>query len=216
MEYAEVRFEFPPSVRHPMHAFLDEGEDRRAEMLTWRRLPDGTLETLFRVDAPREPYLERLQSVESIDRFETAPGEGVFYLKAHESLGGGLESFLSAFTETAFLAVPPVIYRSRGRLSLGVVGPREQLRGALASVPDPIEVEIDRLGAYAGGDRLAGVDITDRQREALRAAERVGYYDVPRTGTVADVADELGCASSTAGTHLRKAETALIRAFLDG
>ena len=216
MQYVHVRFEFPPSFRHPMHAFLDGGEGWRSELLTWRRLPDGTLVTLFRVTAPREPYLDRLRSVDSIGRVETAPGEDGFYLKAHESLGGSLEAFLDAFTETEFLAVPPAVYRSGGRLSLGVVGPTDQLREALAAVPDPIAVEIERLGPYAGGRRLAGVGLTDRQREAIRVAERTGYYDVPRTGTVADVADELGCSSSTAGAHLRKAEAALVRAFLSG
>jgi hypothetical protein len=216
MRYAHVRFEFPPELRHPMHAFLDEGEGWRSDLLTWRRLPDGTLVTLFRVTAPREPYLDRLRTIDSIDRFETAPGEEGFYLKAHECLGGPLESFLGAFTETDFLSVPPVVYRSCGRLSVGVVGPPGQLRDALAAVPDAIDTEIDRVGSYAGGERLAGIGLTDRQREALRAANRVGYYEVPRTGSVADVADELDCSSSTAGTHLRKAETALVDAFLGG
>jgi hypothetical protein len=216
MRYAHVRFEFPPELRHPMHAFLDEGEGWRSELLTWRRLPDGTLVTLFRVTAAREPYLDRLRSVDSIDQFETAPGETGFYLKAHERLGGPLESFLGAFTATDFLSVPPVVYRSGGRLSVGVVGPPEQLRGALASVPDAIETDIDRVGPYAGGERLAGLGLTDRQREALRAAHGAGYYDVPRTGSVADVAEALGCSSSTAGAHLRKAEAALVDAFLSG
>ncbi len=214
VRYVHVQFRFPPEFRHPMHAYLDEGEGWRSELLTWRRLPDRTLVTLFRVTAPREPYLDRLRAIDPIDRFETAPGDDGFYLKAHERLGGPLESFLAAFTDTDFLSVPPVVYRSGGRLSFGVVGPPGQLRGALESVPDPIDADIDRLGPYAGGRRLAGVDLTDRQREALRAARRVGYYDVPRTGAVADVAAELDCSSSTAGAHLRKAEAALVDAFL--
>ena len=216
MRYAHVRFEFPPDLRHPMHAFLDDGEGRQTALLTWRRLPDGTLATLFRVDAPREAYLDRLREVESIERFETARGDGAFFLKAHETLGGPLEAFLGSFSDTAFLSVPPVRFRAGGRLSFGVVGPAEQLRGALAAVPDAIDAEIERLGPYAGGRRLAGVGLTDRQREALRVAQHVGYYDVPRTGAVADVADELGCSSSTAGAHLRKAEAALVDAYLDG
>lgn len=214
MRYAHVRFEFPPDLRHPMHAYLDEGTGWRSELLTWRRLPDETLVTLFRVTAPRGPYLDRVRSVDSIERYETAPGEDGFYLKAHERLGGPLETFLGAFTDTDFLSVPPVVYRSRGRLAFGVVGPPDQLRDALGSVPDSIDAEIERLEPYAGGQRLAGVGLTDRQREALRAAHRAGYYDVPRTGTVADVADELDCSSSTAGAHLRKAESALVAAFL--
>jgi len=211
-----VQFAFPPSVRHPMHGYLDEGDGWRTELLTWRRLPDETLVTLFRVLAPREPYLDRLREVDSIDRFETAPGDGAFYLKAYERLGGPLEAFLGAFVDTEFLSVPPIVYRSGGRLSFGLIGPPDQLRDVFAAVPDPIDVDIDRIGSYGGGRRLAGVELTERQREALRAARRVGYYDVPRTGSVADVAEALGCSSSTAGAHLRKAEAALVEALLDG
>jgi hypothetical protein len=215
MRYVRAEFSFPPAVRHPMHEFLDEGDGWRTELLTWRRLPDETLVTLFRVVAPRERYLERLRAVDPIDRFETAPGDDAFYLKAYERLGGPLEAFLGAFEETEFLSVPPVVYRSGGRLSVGVIGPPDQLRDALSAVPDPIEVTIGRIGSYGGGRRLAGVELTERQRESLRAARRVGYYDVPRTGSVADVADAIGCSTSTAGVHLRKAEAALVDAYLD-
>ncbi|WP_066416771.1 helix-turn-helix domain-containing protein [Halorubrum aethiopicum] len=242
MRYVHVKFRFPPSIRHPMHDFLDGGGEWRSELLTWRRLDDGTLATLFRVTAAREPYLERLRTVDSIERFEVSPatesasddgdgggnendgGDGndgdddpeTFYLKAHETLDGPLDAFLGAFLETEFLSVPPVVYRPDGRLSIGVVGPADQLRGAFSALPDAIDVDVDRIGSYDGGRRLAGVEVTDRQAEALRAARRIGYYDVPRTGSVADVADALDCSSSTAGAHLRKAEAALVDAYLDG
>ncbi|KKF39721.1 bacterio-opsin activator [Halorubrum saccharovorum] len=199
-----------------MHDFLDDGDGWRTELLTWRRLPDETLVTLFRVVAPRERYLERLRAVDPIDRFETAPGDDAFYLKAYEQLGGPLETFLGAFVDTEFLSVPPIVYRSGGRLSFGLIGPPNQLRDVLSAVPDSIDVTIERVGSYGGGRRLAGVGLTERQREALRAARRVGYYDVPRSGSVADVAEAIGCSSSTAGAHLRKAEAALVGASLDG
>jgi len=38
-----------------------------------------------------------------------------------------------------------------------------------------------------------------------------GYYAVPRRASLADVADTLGCAGSTASNHLRKAETRVMR-----
>jgi hypothetical protein len=232
MRYVHVKFQFPPSIRHPMHDFLDGNGEWRSELLTWRRLDDGTLATLFRVTAAREPYLERVRAVDSIERFavspatESASGDGgdgsdggddpeTFYLKAHETLDGPLDAFLGAFLETEFLSVPPVVYRPDGRLSFGVVGPPDQLRGALSALPDAIDADVDRIGSYDGGRRIAGVEVTDRQAEALRAARRVGYYDVPRTGSIADVADAIDCSSSTAGAHLRKAEAALVDAYLD-
>lgn len=111
--------------------------------------------------------------------------------------------------------MPPLVYESGGRLSMGVVGASEDLRAALASLPDPVDCEVTRVGERPGPGRAAGPGLTDRQREALREARRVGYYDVPRSGGVADVAAALDCAKSTAATHLPKAEAALVDAFLD-
>jgi len=56
---------------------------------------------------------------------------------------------------------------------------------------------------FQRGDTPAS--LTDRQRAALDTALDLGYYDVPRAASVADVAVELDCATSTAGELLRKA-----------
>jgi predicted DNA binding protein len=56
--------------------------------------------------------------------------------------------------------------------------------------------------------------LSDRQREAVRAALDIGYYDQPRGATHEDVAAALDCAPSTASEHLRKAEAELVRAAM--
>lgn len=57
--------------------------------------------------------------------------------------------------------------------------------------------------------------LTDRQQEALTAAVAVGYYEIPREGAVADVADAIDCSHSTAGELLRKAERTVLTAVID-
>jgi len=59
-------------------------------------------------------------------------------------------------------------------------------------------------------------EMTDRQREALEAAFRAGYFDWPRESTAEDVADSLDIASSTLHSHLRKAEGQLLETFFEG
>lgn len=44
----------------------------------------------------------------------------------------------------------------------------------------------------------------------IQAALSLGYYEVPRTASHEDVAEELDCAPSTAAEHLRKAEATVI------
>lgn len=56
-------------------------------------------------------------------------------------------------------------------------------------------------------------ELTDRQREALQAAYRSGYFDWPRETTAEEVADRMGIAGSTFHSHLRKAEAKLVESF---
>jgi len=46
--------------------------------------------------------------------------------------------------------------------------------------------------------------LTDRQREVMAVAVRIGYFAVPREATLGDVANEVGIGKSTAGEHLRR------------
>lgn len=217
MRYVDLSVRFPPDQRHPMHEFLDGGDDWRTEMLSWNLTDPGVFAVLFRVRAPREPYLDALDEVDSMDDYSFAPvDDGSFYLHVHETPGESALDFRAAFAATDLVAVPPLVYEPGGRLSLGVVGPPADLRAALSSLPAGVDYDVSRIGEYRGGGRTAGAGLTARQREALRVAREVGYYAVPRTGSVADVAAELDCAKSTASAHLRKAEAALVDAYLGG
>lgn len=61
---------------------------------------------------------------------------------------------------------------------------------------------------------MAGT-FTERQRAAGDTALRLGYYEVPRDGTLDDVAEALGCAESTASVLLRRAERDMRSRILD-
>ena len=55
-----------------------------------------------------------------------------------------------------------------------------------------------------------GDGFTDRQREALRIAYELGYFDIPRGASLEDVAGELDIAPSSVSERLRRAQTQLI------
>jgi|AntRauMinimDraft_4_1070384.scaffolds.fasta_scaffold00181_30 hypothetical protein len=57
--------------------------------------------------------------------------------------------------------------------------------------------------------------LTDRQREILRTATELGYYDVPRRATLTEVADHAGIAKSTCSELLQRVERAVVHEFVD-
>jgi hypothetical protein len=77
----------------------------------------------------------------------------------------------------------------------------------LTCVGDAVD---DRFVADPDGDGL-----TDAQRTAIRAANRMGYFEIPRTATLGDVADELGITASSCSERLRRAQTHLVETHVE-
>ncbi|MFC5973175.1 helix-turn-helix domain-containing protein [Halomarina salina] len=56
--------------------------------------------------------------------------------------------------------------------------------------------------------------MTDRQREALLTAYEMGYFDIPRTASMADVAESLGITAPSLSERLRRAYVHLVEDHL--
>ncbi|TYT63548.1 helix-turn-helix domain-containing protein [Natrialba swarupiae] len=126
------------------------------------------------------------------------------------------------FKRGSLMTIPPAEWNPDGTYTFTVVGSDGDVQTAVtnaqstvADIPDDITVEIDSVG----GTRVAPDTVVDRlserQREAVESAIELGYYDTPREATSEDVARELGCATSTAAEHLRKAEAAVLTALFE-
>jgi len=97
---------------------------------------------------------------------------------------------------------------------------REGLRGVLDDLRDRYDsVEVRRVVTEEDADQSRGVvgsdDMTERQREALETAHRMGYFDHPKEANAGDVADEMGIATSTFTEHLSAAQRKLMDAVLN-
>ncbi|MFC7141051.1 helix-turn-helix domain-containing protein [Halosimplex aquaticum] len=66
---------------------------------------------------------------------------------------------------------------------------------------------------FGTGDRSRPREMTEPQQEALVTAHEMGYFDTPRTATMADVADELGVAPASLSERLRRAQNHLVAEF---
>ncbi len=57
--------------------------------------------------------------------------------------------------------------------------------------------------------------LSERQATLLETAVECGYYDTPRRCTLTDLADEVGIAKSTCSETLHRAESTVVRRFVD-
>jgi len=98
----------------------------------------------------------------------------------------------------------------------------EELRGIITTLRERYSgVDIRRLlrseGEHADHD-LVFVDrgrLTERQREVLEAAHRMGYFERPKGANAGEVAGALDISRSTFSEHLAAAQTKLLDAILE-
>lgn len=213
MKYVHLTLREPAEWRNPMHTFVMEHDEMRAtELLNWNVGDDGLDVLLFRVTGAMEPYVTALSEPEFVVGYETARiDDESFYLYVEHDTRDEDAAFRQPFLDRRVLPIPPITYREDGTTAVELVGRRADVQAVIDGFDERIEVRVDEVGEHERALSAFSSLLTDRQREALRAAVAAGYYDVPRTGSVADVAAELDCAESTASTHLRKAEARLVR-----
>lgn len=116
-------------------------------------------------------------------------------------------------TKGSLVVLLPATFRDRA-LEVTVVGAQSDLSRAISALPAGLSATVLEVGTYRP-TLHRGVSLTDRQREVVRTAYELGYYETPSRASHEDVASELGCAPSTVGEHLRKAEARLVASVFE-
>lgn len=114
------------------------------------------------------------------------------------------------FTQAELLTVPPIRCHTDGSSSFGLIGTGESITRAVEEMPPDVETTIETVGTGPVDRTDLRTVLTPRQREAVRAAIRLRYYETPRHASIDDVAAVLNCSPATASEHLRKAECKLV------
>ncbi|WP_123536124.1 helix-turn-helix domain-containing protein [Halosimplex salinum] len=209
----QVTFEttYPPEAAHPFHRrMMSGGPVTRADLLIWG--PTAEVTTLTWFDAERAAVADVLGGVESTTRTHLVAGDGGTYAFVRQSdyeLPGPVVDLVA---ESNVVFVPPVRFEASGAVRFEAVGETDALGAFYAELSDQFPTEIVRARQFQQWS--APATLTERQRTAIEAAVAVGYYDVPRSGSVADVAAAIDCAHSTAGELLRRAESAVLTAIV--
>ncbi|WP_226011412.1 helix-turn-helix domain-containing protein [Halomicrobium salinisoli] len=92
-------------------------------------------------------------------------------------------------------------------------------RGALSAFHDyclehDFGIRLERVYSPENPEERGQYGVTDDQQEALVAAYHAGYFEVPRSTTLADIAGDLGISRNAASARLRRGHRNLLASTL--
>lgn len=194
-----------------MRSFLRESDAlERGELRAWNTSPENVEYALFYFEGDPDRYRARIERVDSIRSYAVTPiDDRSFYVFVEQETREAERRLRAAFARRRLVVDPPIVYDDRG-MAITVVGEGADIQAMLDDLPDGMAATIEEVGEYDRRHPTVAAALTDRQLEAVEAAVELGYYAVPRSGSLDEVAAVLGCAPSTASTHLRKAERSVL------
>lgn len=185
-------------------------------VLDWNVAADDVGTLLFAIDGETDVFRRGARETDGIVDLTLSNAERpVSYalLDAHPAAIPFFSTFRSVTARAGVVVRKPLVYRD-GRSYGYVVGDPGPLQDVVDETPDGIDVRIERIGRFPSGAEAPSSRLSDRQREVLETALRMGYYNRPREATHADIAAELGCAPTTVTAHLQKGEAKLVESVL--
>lgn len=214
MRRVSFRADPPAARRHGLHDRVVASDAvARVDLLVWG--PVGAATQFQWFDADPETTAALLDAVPEVTHRRLvagSDGDGTYAFTRQSGFAFDPD-LLAVVAEADVAFLPPVSFYGDGTVGFDAVGERGRLSALYDAVADYAAVDVEAVRDFHRGGAPAA--LTDRQRAALDAAVAVGYYEVPREGSVADVAAELECSTSTAGELLRKAEARVVTALVD-
>ncbi|WP_247002541.1 helix-turn-helix domain-containing protein [Halosolutus gelatinilyticus] len=159
-----------------------------------------------------EAELERRENVHAYEILPITDRECHCFFEG--TVSAAARSLFENFTRGSLLTVPPIECHDDGTNTFTIVGTQADIQAAVDGVPEDVRVTIEAVGGDSVAPESAIGRLSRRQREAIETAFAIGYYDVPREATIADLAGELDCGRATAAEHLQKGESKLLAALV--
>lgn len=202
---------------HPMYGVLTHAEFvDRATAIQWNFTGEN-LVIFHHIEGDIDAFETVVTNVDAVREYELEPTGGrSFYAYIHDETTSELREMFDPLSNGGVVVVPPIIYHPDGTVSLSAFGPSAGIQRLFEEVHSPVEVAIQDVGSLSAVPALAQTRLTDRQREAIVAALKLGYYEVPRAASHEDVADAIDGAPSTTANLLRRGEAKLLRAAVRG
>jgi len=200
-------------IQLPEHMWVSELSRRfptaEFRLLSGHRLDEHALELGEVLAESLDRAVDAMRSHHAIRSYELLESEPSRALAKYETT----QTDLYDFAELSSLTIEFPVEVRNGWYRFDLTGTREELDDLQAVLDrSPLSYELESLVSRTETDSL----LTDRQREVLSTAVRMGYYSVPRECTLAEVADALAVDKSSVSTTLRRGEAKLVKSALLG
>lgn len=214
MRTATVRLSPPGPGLHPADAEVAAHPAlERAGIDHVTGLADGTGVLLSRVRGDAATVEAVIADADGVLDHTVTAADNTVYAYIHFEPTATAEALLELRRAHELVVRTPMRWLADGRLEVSAVGTDDTLQRAVADLPAAVGVELVELTEYEPDADRPETLLTDRQLEVLDAALAVGYYEEPRQGTQADVAEAVGLAPATVGEHLRRIEGTVLRSL---
>lgn len=218
MRYLELKGSPPPSAPKFFRLVADSPHVDQARLLEWNASTEDALTALYAVSGDVDAFAEVVSDSAVVVDFElTRVADDFFYMLVvgRPSEAPLFRRVIDSISRMGLIIATPVVYRE-GTAHFRLVGKVEVLQSVVETIPPGFDVEIQELGTFPDETTAPTTTLSERQREAVTTAVKLGYYESPRRATHADIAERLDCAPNTATEHLQRAEAKLVRASLGG
>lgn len=198
---------------HPMYGVMTRAPFvERATALQWNYTGDA-LGILHYVVGDADALEAAMQEIPEVVGYDIERiDKQSCYVYVRDSTTDPLQEMFGPISSGGLVVVPPIEYETDGTVAFSIFGPDDELQNAVKNISVPVDVTIEAVGGLARTRAAVEARLTERQRNAVKTAVELGYYDIPKRATQEDIAAELNCAPSTAAEHLRKAESRVLRA----
>ncbi|ELY60796.1 helix-turn-helix domain-containing protein [Natronolimnohabitans innermongolicus] len=197
---------------HPIHSLICTTDGLSRERILYITVADGVETTINYVEGEPEVYETALRRKTVVDEYEVYPdGSDGCYSYIRNELGAYNSALATALQRETLAVIPPIEYLPDRRMLVSLVVTERDFRDILEEIPDELTVDVIGVGSIP---QIPRSQLTAKQRRAMRTAWENGYYEIPRTATLEEVAAELDCSVSTASDLLRRGQASLVATAL--
>ncbi|MDY7081581.1 MAG: helix-turn-helix domain-containing protein [Halobacteria archaeon] len=222
MKGADIRLEPPEGAFPGIDKTLADLEGvTRETIVHFDWTDDGLLTAVYRVSvsgSDTKVITNALDEEELAVEFEVFEmGEGKqdqAYVFVHAESTEFMQNILSFIDSSPVMLEYPIECTDKG-FEMSLFGTKETLLDAYDEANEYVDITIDRIGTYEPEDNEPLTYLTARQREAMETAYEHGFYEPSRDMSYEEIADELGCSSSSANYILRRSMSVLVSSLLE-